>query len=290
MSLALFSAACKKALIWDMCLTCKRKGDPCLPEWKATPWTGLNYSPSWKISPSMDGRPSIYLMDEVATKRERNFQLGALLFPISYWVVWVGELEPLGAARRLSSSPHSHKLFEELSCSHEPRSFFSRLQEGSDLRHVSHLQKKRRPLSPWVKSYPMDGIELFSFLKNLTFHGRKAFHIPHGRGCHQARKKLSARSASLPRFPTNKLRGWLAHLLINEKMSLHQSLWLQGHLQRREKGKTITDVNTGHFGKFPTPTKQSRLHALSRLKNMRSTSSPERVRSKTKRRKVKNLA
>ena len=96
----------------------------------------------------MDGRPSIYLMDEVVTKRERNFQLGALLFPISYWVVWVGELEPLGAARRLSSSPHSHKLFEELSCSHESRSFFSRLQEGSDLRHVFHLQKKRRPLSP----------------------------------------------------------------------------------------------------------------------------------------------
>jgi len=31
----------------------------------------------------MDGRPSIYLMNEVATKRERNFQLGALLFHAS---------------------------------------------------------------------------------------------------------------------------------------------------------------------------------------------------------------
>ena len=93
----------------------------------------------------------------------------------------------------------SMSYIRNINCGHETRPFFSRLQVGSDLETFVSPVKKGDPLSPTVKTSPHGRGQKF-----LTFHKpslpwTEGEQIPHGRGCNQARKKLSARSSVLPR-------------------------------------------------------------------------------------------
>ena len=143
--------------------------------------------------------------------------------------------------------------------------FHSRLQVGFDNETFCLTWKERLHVSHVMKDTPWTG-KINSFLIP-NFHGRKyPSHLPHGRGfqAQQAQHASWARLPSTnffqlggcyPRTPTNSCADGQPICLSMKKMLFHHRQGFWRHLQRRQEGKTITDINAGHFRWFPASSK-----------------------------------